>query len=209
MKYFQNRDCVTLPRPVEDEADLRNLKNIPFESLKPSFKLEYNILKNKIFKESKAKRFRGKAINGITLANLLTGFIDSINSGVVPNITNTWDSIVKDEINASFDSAVSKFKNALKSFANENYQQENLIVLLRKEYTKACLGVFDVLKKNPDILCNDKYILYYHEKEKSMKSELNVLIQKREEDNYEKTKKYFLKKLFFILLNENSIKFYF
>lgn len=189
MKYFQDRDCVTLPRPVEDEADLRNLKNIPFENLKPNFKLEYNFLKNKIFKESKAKRFRGKALNGITLANLITAFIDSMNSGLVPNISNTWDGIIKDEINSCVDSAILKFKNSMKVFASENYEQENLIVLIRKEYIKVRLSVLDVLKRNPDVLYNDKYMLYYKEKVKSMESECEALIKKREEDNYEKTKK--------------------
>lgn len=189
MKYFPDRDCVTLPRPVENEEDLRNLKNIPFDNLKPNFKLDYNILKNKIFKESKAKRFRGKALNGISLANLLTSFIDSMNSGLVPNITNTWDSIIKDEINSCYDSAISKFKISIKNFSTDNYEQEELVKLAQKEYIKANISMLEVFKKNPDILYNDKYMNYYNEKRKKIVTECETLIKNLLDNNYEKTKK--------------------
>jgi len=190
MKYFPERDCVTLPRPVEEEADLRNLKNIPFENLKPNFKLDYNVLKNKIFKESKAKKFRGKALNGITLANLLSSFIDSINKGLVPNITNTWDSIIKDEINDCFESVLSKFKNSLTNFSFENYEQDEIIRLLSKEYNKACISALDFLKKKQNVLFNNNYMQYYKKKERNMKNQCENFMKKREEDNYENTKKY-------------------
>lgn len=189
MKYFPDRDCVTLPRPVEEESDLRNLKNIQFEKLKPNFRLDYMALRSKIFKESKAKKFRGKALNGITLANLISSFIDSMNNGLVPNITNTWDSIIKDEINDCFNLSIKNFKNSIKNYANENYEQEEITKLLGKEHNIACIAVLNVLKKNPDIMFNDNYMRYYKEKEKNMKTECTSLIKKREEDNYEKTKK--------------------
>ncbi len=192
MRYFPDRDCVTLPRPVEDEADLRNLKNIPFENLKSNFKYEYNILKNKVFKESKPKRFRGKAMNGLTLANLITSFIESMNSGVVPNITNTWDSIIKDEINICYENSFSAFKISIKDLYTENNEQEDLIKFSYAEYIKANISLLDVLKKNPDIFYNESFVRYFSDKQKKLKSEFFEILKKLEDHNYEKNKKYYI-----------------
>lgn len=64
VKYFKQRECVTLPRPVESEEDLKNLMNLKLEKLKPSFKFEFLNLKNKIYKESKPKKINGKKLTG-------------------------------------------------------------------------------------------------------------------------------------------------
>ena len=37
MAFFPNRDCVTLKRPVEDEAMLQKIDNAPWEDLRPEF----------------------------------------------------------------------------------------------------------------------------------------------------------------------------
>lgn len=189
IKYFPDRECVTLPRPVEKEEDLRNLKYIPFENLKPNFRLEYSELKNKIFKETKCKRFKGKAMNGPTLANFIIAFIDSMNNGFVPNITNTWDSIVIDEINNCFENSIGKFKSYLKSLNSESYEQEELLKLINKEFIKANISLLDVLKKNPDILYNDKCMAFFKEKQNSLMIQSESIIKKLVDENYEKTKK--------------------
>ena len=48
IKYFKSRECVTLPRPVDKEDDLKRLNEIPFDSLKPNFRTEFLELKRKI-----------------------------------------------------------------------------------------------------------------------------------------------------------------
>ena len=37
IKYFKERECITLPRPVEQEEDLHKLNEIRFDQLKPNF----------------------------------------------------------------------------------------------------------------------------------------------------------------------------
>ncbi len=88
LKYFSERDCITLVRPVEEEKDLQRLNDIPFEKYFTEFKMEFLKLKEKIFKDSTAKRFNGKKLNGPSLANLIREIVKAINKGAVPNINN-------------------------------------------------------------------------------------------------------------------------
>lgn len=90
IKYFPDRDCITLVRPVETEEELKSLNKMNFQSLKTDFKSEFLILKDKIFKDSKPKCYKGMRLNGPNLVNLLTEFIDAINQGAVPNINNVY-----------------------------------------------------------------------------------------------------------------------
>lgn len=88
LKYFHDRDCITLVRPVDNDEDLKKLNKIPFDKLKVDFRNEFIELKDKIYKDSNPKRFNGKKLNGPTLANLLHEFVDVINKGGIPNINN-------------------------------------------------------------------------------------------------------------------------
>ena len=55
IKYFIERECVTLPRPVDNEEDLQNLDNIPFSKLKSNFRSEFLLLKKKYMKHRNQK----------------------------------------------------------------------------------------------------------------------------------------------------------
>ena len=88
LKYFHDRDCITLVRPVDSEEEIKALNKIPFKSLKADFRNDFLELKDKIFKDSNPKRFNGKKLNGPTLVNLITEFVEVINKGGIPNINN-------------------------------------------------------------------------------------------------------------------------
>ena len=88
LKYFADRDCITLVRPLDSEEELRQLNKLPLTRLKPDFKREFLKLKQKVFEEASPKVFNGKKLNGPTLVNLLNEFIQAINQGAVPNINN-------------------------------------------------------------------------------------------------------------------------
>ena len=71
IKFFPERDCVTLVRPVDSENDLKRLNTIPYNNLKPEFKMEFKKLKDKIFKEALPKKLNGKKLKGPALATLM------------------------------------------------------------------------------------------------------------------------------------------
>ena len=113
IKYFPERDCVTLVRPVDNEEDLKRLNSIPYNNLKPEFKMEFKSLKDKIFKEALPKKLNGKKLNGPALATLIEEFVKVINSGKIPNINNTWDSVIEKDVSDAFNKSYELFKNNL------------------------------------------------------------------------------------------------
>ena len=103
IKYFKERECVTLPRPVDQEEDLHKLDEIPFDKLKPNFRSEFLNLKNKVYENSKVKRIGNKKINGPILVGLLTQFINSLNSKIIPNINTAIENIIINEIEKNYE----------------------------------------------------------------------------------------------------------
>ena len=57
------------------------------EKFRQEFIAENKKLKEKIFKESYSKKIKGKKFNGSSLAVLIEDWVDSINKGILPNIS--------------------------------------------------------------------------------------------------------------------------
>lgn len=49
VRYFQQRELLTMVRPVEDEQDLRKLNQLKFHEYRPEFQEKAKILKHKVF----------------------------------------------------------------------------------------------------------------------------------------------------------------
>ena len=169
IKFFKERECITLPRPVDKEKDLQNLKNIPFSELKSNFRSEFLILKKKVYETSKPKIFNGKKITGPILADLLKIFIDSINSGIVPNINTAWDNIILDEIQKAYEFC----KNSWKQNIENNIGHINIKLLYDLKYI-IISEFINVIDENAEI----KYNKTYYNKFKDYKKKLDNEIQK-------------------------------
>ena len=169
IKYFKERECVTLPRPVDNEEDLQRLDDIPFNELKSNFRTEFLLLKKKVYETSKPKIFNGKKITGPILADLLIIFINSINSGIIPNIDTAWDNIIINEIQASYQKCKNNWKqNIENNIANINTKLiYDLKYMILTEYNQ-------VIEENGEIRHNKNYF----NKFKEYKNKLNAEIQK-------------------------------
>jgi hypothetical protein len=172
LKYFKDRECVTLPRPIDSEEELKNLKNIKLEFLKPNFKLEFLNLKSKIYKEAKPKTFNNLKIKGPGLAKLISEFLVSINNGVVPNINNAWDSVVFDDIKKFEEKALNLYKSGITgqdlSFIEKVRQSENLKV-------ESISELDSVLLFNTEISNIESYKNAFESSKNKLNSELSLL----------------------------------
>jgi hypothetical protein len=181
IKFFPERDCVTLIRPVDSEADLKRLNSIPYNNLKPEFKMEFKKLKDKIFKEALPKKLNGKKLTGPALATLIEVFVKVINSGKIPNINNTWDSVIEKDVSDSFYKSYDLFKmnlNELKLGPTNPYNNSDL---LKKLYTYKynSLNNYDnLLQTNGDTFKQKNYRRLYLETKKNLNSKLDSTIQK-------------------------------
>ena len=180
IKYFKERECVTLPRPVDQEEDLHKLDEIPFDKLKPNFRSEFLNLKNKVYENSKVKRIGNKKINGPILVGLLTQFINSLNSKIIPNINTAIENIIINEIEKKYEKCKKIWKqNYSKINSNESYNIKeiyNVKYYVLNEYNM-------VINENREIKYSKKFLeLYQNNKiklEEEIKNDINKLINNK------------------------------
>ena len=187
IKYFKERECITLPRPIDEEKDLQNLNNIPFSELKSNFRTEFLILKNKVYETSKPKILNGKKVTGPILADLLYSFINSINSGIVPNINTACDNIILNEIQIVYENC----KNIWKTNIENNNDNINIKLLYDLKYI-VISEYNNVIRNNVEIKYNkifyNKFNDYKNKLDKDLQREINKIISNINEKNYSHNK---------------------
>ena len=178
IKYFKERECVTLSRPVDDEEDLKNLKKFKFSELKVNFRKEFLELKKKVYETSKIKKINNKNINGLILADLLVAFINSINSGIVPNINSAWDNIIFNDIEKNYEK--------MKNYFEKKYENENVKNLFELKFY-VLKNFNNVLFNNKEIFNNVQYKNKFNEfknlLEKEIEQKINLKIKKINSEN--------------------------
>lgn len=103
--FFPSRDCVTMVRPLSDEALLRELIRQPYESLRPEFREQMGVLKNKLALLLKPKTMMSKVLNGAMLLSLTENYVAAFNSGSSPVITSVWDRVLESQCDQALESA--------------------------------------------------------------------------------------------------------
>ncbi|OWZ24754.1 Guanylate-binding protein [Phytophthora megakarya] len=112
--FFRDRDCVTLVRPVHDEAKLQQVDALPIEELRPEFQQQLSDVKQIVYGENlQPKMLQGKPLNGSMFAGLLQAYVAAINSGGVPVITSAWEGVTASECRKTMSSAADSFKKSL------------------------------------------------------------------------------------------------
>ena len=180
IKYFKERECVTLPRPVDSEEDLHKLNEIPFEKLKPNFRSEFLKLKTNVYENSRVKKFRNKKINGPILAQLLKQFINSLNSKIIPNINTAIENIIFNEIEKKYENCIKIWKqNYSKINSNNTYNIRDIYDIkyfIMTEYNT-------VFNENQEIKYTKQFLeLYENNKtklENQIQNDINEIIKKR------------------------------
>jgi len=180
IKFFPERDCVTLIRPVDSEDDLKKLNMIPYNNLKPEFKMEFKILKDKIFKEALPKKLNGKKLTGPALATLIEEFVKVINSGKIPNINNTWDSVIEKDVSDAFYKSYELFKNnssSLKKGKDNIYNERELMKILY-DFKYISMNNYDtLLQSNGDTFKQNNYKKMYLEKKNDLNNKIDSIIK--------------------------------
>ena len=186
IKFFPDRDCVTLVRPVDKESDLKKLNSIPFNKLKADFKIEFKKLKDKIYKEATPKKYNGKRLNGPGLACLIEEFVKTINSGKIPNINNSWDSIIEKDINDSYSKAILYYKSQTAKLNVSQNKVYGITELLKKLYKiqYQSFGIYnELMRTNADTFNHKNYSKMFYEMKKKLTTQINQMHNKILEQN--------------------------
>ena len=182
IKYFKQRECVALPRPLEEEKEFIMLKRRKFSDLHDDFKNKFSMLKNKIYKSSHVKMINGKPINGPMIAYLLTKFVKIINRGKIPNISNIFNEMIIYNLEKKYNHAINYFKEKLNKLKSDELDLD-----IKEIYSikyEAIKDYMDLLENYPEITTKNIYLKEYelrkekleNEIEKIINEELNVLI---------------------------------
>ncbi len=173
LKYFKERECITLPRPVDSEETLQNLDKIPFNELKTNFRKEFLVLKDKVYQTSKPKVINRKRINGPILADLLIAFVDSINTA--------WDNIILNDIEDFYN-------NSLKYFKQNISKCKDVKTLYKLKYN-TMMNYQSVLIQNKEILENEKYKDKYNKYLNDIEREMDFQIMNKSKEIKNENKK--------------------
>ena len=176
IKYFKERECVTLPRPVDKEEDLHKLNNIPFNELKSNFRDEFLNLKRKIYEDSKIKKIGNKKINGPVLVELLKSFIKSLNSKIIPNINTAIDNIIINDIEKSYENCIKLWKT---DYAKMKEDNNNIIIKDLYDNKYFIMNEFNnVINENREIKYNKQYLEVFNDNKIKLENEIQNDIEK-------------------------------
>ena len=133
--YFPERDCFTLVRPVENEKDLQNLEYLPDDELRTEFLEQAQIFRNKIMNIITPKAFHKKLLSGAMLIELIENILDTINSGNIPIIENSWKYVIKSEAIKNTENYLNLFSKEIREFREKNKNSKDFDKKM-KDYTK-------------------------------------------------------------------------
>mmetsp|Transcript_27273 Transcript_27273/g.78500 ORF Transcript_27273/g.78500 Transcript_27273/m.78500 type:complete len:792 (+) Transcript_27273:93-2468(+) len=140
---FRDRDCVTVVRPVTDEADLRNIQRLPYESLRPQFRTQVEAFVKKVYMSLKPKKIDGSLVSGTMFVNLVSEYCKAINNSAVPTIQSAWTSVVQHQLRLCLKDAVQVYRSQMNEKAMQHLPMpEDRLRDLHKAAKAEALKVF-------------------------------------------------------------------
>lgn len=134
-------------------------------------------------------------MNGSSLAQFIMEVVNTINSGAIPNINNSWDKVVLDDIQSYKNKALNSFKENLKKLMDSDRlksedlklkEKEDLLKFLYDFKLDAQMKFTKILYVNQDILINPTYSECFMKSKDSLEVEIERILQKTISDNNEK-----------------------
>lgn len=170
-KYFKDRDCYTLIRPLNEEDLLAHIEEQSFSSLKPEFQAQMNKLIQKIYAKSKPKLINGKALNSSMFLGLTMEYVDSLNNEKTPTIVTALDRVVYAESNKIMDKLFEDLHEVVATrcsrdkFPMEKDDLDEITSRIKNEFIErihrqlaSILDVDEIIKNHNGFLDKFKYI---------------------------------------------------
>ncbi|URD88834.1 Guanylate-binding protein, C-terminal domain [Musa troglodytarum] len=137
---FPDRECFALVRPLNNENDLQRLDQIPLDRLRPEFRSGLDALLKYIFMRTRPKQVGATVMTGPILAGITQSFLDAINSGAVPTISSSWQSVEEAECRKAYDSAAEIY---MSSFDRSKPPDETVLRETHQEAVEKALNAFN------------------------------------------------------------------
>ena len=184
--YFPDRDCFTMVRPVEKESDLQNLQNLPDEMLRKEFLEQAQNFRDKVYNIATPKSFHKRALTGNMLIELVQNILDSINSGCIPVIENTWKYVVQNECIKNTKDLTDKFVEEIKKYRELNKNDKDFGKNI-KNFTKNLYKKYINDFMNNDLIDDENKKEFVEKLKNKLNNEMNLFDKENEkifEENF-------------------------
>ena len=194
-QYFSHIECHPLVRPVFKESDVAHVMDLPYEDLRQEFRKGVDILTNRVMKRPKLKMIGEKYMTGSMLLGVAIEYTESINSGSIPTIIDSFERVAHAEAQRYVDDLIENYKIDLKYTINEDslpLNEEEIKDIcdkfLKKGMKNLALRLYDTVSVNA-------FLEVLKQLEQSMREEFNGISKLNYsislKYNYEKLVKYF------------------
>eukprot|EP00826_Nyctotherus_ovalis_P039863 TRINITY_DN3866_c0_g2_i4.p1 TRINITY_DN3866_c0_g2~~TRINITY_DN3866_c0_g2_i4.p1 ORF type:complete len:780 (+),score=309.70 TRINITY_DN3866_c0_g2_i4:73-2412(+) len=115
--FFQERDCFTLVRPVNDEAKIAHIEDMQYGDLRPEFTKACDVLIHRMLSRARVKTVRGVALTASMFMGLALEYIQSLNDHETPTILTALERVLLDEARKNTESLFESFSGKLEERA--------------------------------------------------------------------------------------------
>eukprot|EP00828_Plagiopyla_frontata_P047459 TRINITY_DN8778_c0_g1_i2.p3 TRINITY_DN8778_c0_g1~~TRINITY_DN8778_c0_g1_i2.p3 ORF type:complete len:194 (+),score=48.79 TRINITY_DN8778_c0_g1_i2:273-854(+) len=113
INYFKERSCYCLVRPVEDERQLRNIEELPYDKIRLKFREQLENLINDTYLKLRPKMINHEAIKGTNFADLIFYYVEAINNYAIPSILSTFERVIEKEYNKALEKTISNLNEII------------------------------------------------------------------------------------------------
>ena len=96
-KFFPERDCVRMVRPVEDESKLQRLNSLEDRQLRPQFLCQVKTTRANIFGGLKAKTYQGELLTPKLIMGLAQSYLTAINEHQELSVESAWKYVIRQQ----------------------------------------------------------------------------------------------------------------
>ena len=133
-RYFKERQCQTMIRPLTNEDELQNLDKRDLRELRSEFVEQVKLLRERVLQNVKVKTIKGHQMNGSEWMTLVELYVEAINTGAVPSIQSAWTYLCRQGADQALETAKAQFEKDLAQFvAHLPMNQEDLEAFLRDQ----------------------------------------------------------------------------
>lgn len=141
---FTQRECLTLVRPVMNEAQLRRASELLDEDLRPEFVAQMHSIRRRILSIVMPKQLFGKAMDGRKVAHMVRCYTQTMNSGAVPDLRAAWSYVSEATCQTAMMAAMENYDRTMASAGGEQSQLlgQPDFEKLHKDAQESALNVF-------------------------------------------------------------------
>ena len=116
-QLFPERDCITMPRPLENESDLRHINKVPFEALRAGFRNQIENFVEKVYTSIEPKRMGSVFLDGQSFCQLISQYCAILNANngsiLVGLNASAWDQVVQNQLKCTLRDATGMYRSIL------------------------------------------------------------------------------------------------